>query len=181
MIETIETPIEGLVLLKQKVFVDERGWFSEAYNSEELEKLGINARFVQDNVSQSSKDVLRGLHFQNPPAAQGKLVRVLKGAAFDVAVDIRKDSSTYGKHFSVELTSENGLALWIPEGFAHGFLSLEDQTIFFYKCTAFYSKAHEDSIFYADTSLNIDWPSMQPRLSPKDKDAQSFKSFKSLF
>jgi dTDP-4-dehydrorhamnose 3,5-epimerase len=181
MIEAIETPIEGLILLKHKIFYDERGWFLEAYNSKALSDLGINANFVQDNISESARNVLRGLHFQNPPASQGKLVRVLKGSAFDVAVDIRKNSPTYGKYFSVELTAENGMALWIPEGFAHGFLSLEDKTIFYYKCTSNYSKTHEDSILYDDPSLNIDWPVNATIMSSKDKDAQSFKSFKSLF
>ncbi len=179
--EVLKTNIEGLLLIEQKVFSDERGYFLEAYNKRTFEKNGLLMNFVQDNVSKSSKHVLRGLHFQNPPFAQGKLVSVLQGAVLDVAVDIRKNSATYGKHFSVELTESNGKSLWIPEGFAHGFLSLQDETIFSYKCTNYYSKESEGSILFNDKHLNINWGVSDPIISDKDKKANGFPSFHSMF
>jgi dTDP-4-dehydrorhamnose 3,5-epimerase len=176
-----ETGINGLLLIEQRKFVDDRGYFTEAYNKKAFDGLGINADFVQDNISVSSKGVLRGLHFQNPPYSQGKLVRVLKGAALDVVVDIRRTSETYGKVYSVVLSSEENNLLWIPEGFAHGFLSLEDDTIFSYKCTNYYSKASEDAILWNDPHLNIDWGIADPVLSEKDNEAQLFRDLNSLF
>jgi dTDP-4-dehydrorhamnose 3,5-epimerase len=176
-----ETGIEGLMLIEQPVFADERGIFIEAYHKEKFKKAGIATEFVQDNISVSAIGVLRGLHFQNPPFAQGKLVRVLKGSALDVAVDIRKDSPSYGKHFSVILSAEKNNLLWIPEGFAHGFVALEDETVFFYKCTNYYNKESEDAIIWNDSDLNISWSVQEPLISGKDKEANSFKGFKSLF
>ena len=179
--EVINTPIKGLSIIQPKVFEDKRGYFFESYNKFLLEKIGIKADFVQDNQSLSQKGVLRGLHFQNPPYAQGKLVRVIKGAALDVVVDIRKNSPTYGHHFSLELTEYNKTMLWVPEGFAHGFLTLENDTIFFYKCTQVYYKESEGSILWNDSFLNIDWRITNPVLSEKDCDAKPFKVFKSFF
>jgi dTDP-4-dehydrorhamnose 3,5-epimerase len=177
----IKTNIEGLLVIENKIYSDKRGFFLEAYNKKTYQENGLFMDFVQDNVSKSSKHVLRGLHFQNPPFAQGKLVWVLQGAVIDVAVDIRKDSPTYGKYFSVELTASNGKALWIPEGFAHGFLSLENDTIFSYKCTNYYNNKSEDSILYNDASLNINWGVSNPIISDKDITAGTFSSFVSQF
>src|SRR5512138_2587473 len=133
--EIITTPIEGLLIIKPNVFEDDRGYFFESYNREVFLKNGLDLHFVQDNESKSKKGVLRGLHFQVPPFAQGKLVRVVKGAVLDVAVDLRKNSPTYGKHVSAELSEANKTMFWIPPGFAHGFITLEEETIFVYKCT----------------------------------------------
>lgn len=179
--EFIETGIEGLLILKPKVFEDERGYFFESFNNMNFKNKGINVDFVQDNQSLSQKGVLRGLHFQNPPFAQGKLVRVITGSVLDVAVDIRKNSPTYGKSYSLELTEKNKLQFWIPPGFAHGFSTLEDNTIFSYKCTNYYNKASEGCILWNDPSLNIDWKVEQPLLSEKDKLGTLFKEFNTQF
>lgn len=179
--ELIKTPIEGLLVLQPRVFEDERGYFFESYNESNFQSQGLNIKFVQDNESLSQKGVLRGLHFQNPPHAQGKLVRVIKGAVMDVAVDIRKKSSTYGQSFSIELNEKNKTQLWIPEGFAHGFLTLENDTIFSYKCTNFYNKNSEDCILWNDPNLSIKWDISNPVLSEKDKQGKYFKDFKSNF
>jgi dTDP-4-dehydrorhamnose 3,5-epimerase len=176
-----ETGINGLLHLIPKVFEDSRGYFLEAYNKKAFDDLGINETFVQDNLSKSGKNVLRGLHFQNPPYAQGKLVSVICGAVLDVAVDIRKSSATYGKYYAAQLSEKNKHILWIPPGFAHGFLTLEDNTIFSYKCTGLYNKSAEDSILWNDTDLNINWGVTNPKLSEKDLNAQTFKSFLSKF
>jgi dTDP-4-dehydrorhamnose 3,5-epimerase len=176
-----QTSIEGLLLIENKIFADQRGFFLEAYNKQTYKNNGLFMDFVQDNVSKSSKNVLRGLHFQNPPFAQGKLVWVLQGAVLDVAVDVRKNSATYGKHIAVELTESNGMALWIPEGFAHGFLSLADDTIFSYKCTNYYNNAAEGSILYNDPVLNINWGCANPIISEKDMKASEFSTFQSMF
>lgn len=174
----IKTAIPDVVLIEPKVFADERGWFMESFNEQrfhqELTKLDlpIPRPFVQDNHSCSQKGVLRGLHYQLPPHAQGKLVRVTQGAAFDVAVDIRKDSSTFGQWVSAELNSQNKHMLWIPEGFAHGFVALEDNTHLQYKTTEFYSEDCERSIRWDDSSINISWPEIREIiLSDKDKKA----------
>lgn len=176
-----ETGIEGLLHLIPKVFEDARGYFLEAYNKQVFNTLGINETFVQDNLSKSEKNVLRGLHFQNPPYAQGKLVSVVCGAVLDVAVDIRKNSPTYGKHYAAELSEKNKHILWIPPGFAHGFFTLEDNTIFSYKCTGLYNKSAEDSILWNDPYLNINWGISNPKLSEKDQIAKRFKDFHSKF
>jgi len=176
-----QTAISDVVLIEPTVFTDERGWFMESFNEQrfhqELTKLDlpVSRPFVQDNHSCSSKGVLRGLHYQSAPHAQGKLVRVTQGAAFDVALDIRKDSSTFGQWVGAELTSENQCMLWIPEGFAHGFLALENDTHFLYKTTDYYSKESERAIFWNDKDLAIDWPSHTDiDVSQKDQEACSF-------
>ncbi len=179
--EIIKPNIEGLLVIKPDVFFDERGYFFENFNEKRFNDLGIPDHFVQDNQSFSKKGVIRGLHFQCPPYAQPKLVRVIQGRVLDVAVDIRKGSSTYGQHYSVELTGDNFLQFYIPTGFAHGFVALEDDTIFAYKCGAFYNKASEASIRFNDPDLNIDWKTDPSIISEKDLVGVSFKDFNSPF
>ena len=179
--ELITTEIEGLLVIKPKVYKDDRGYFFESFRLDDLRYYGVTLNFVQDNESKSQKGVLRGLHFQNPPFEQGKLVRVVKGAVLDVAVDIRKKSPTYGKWFSHELTEENKTMLWIPPGFAHGFATLMGNTIFQYKCTTYYNKTSEGSIRWNDPVLNIEWNIKNPVVSDKDRIAPLFKKFKSKF
>lgn len=166
-----EVEIGGLKVITPPVFQDDRGYFFETYKKNVFEELGIPSYFVQDNESCSKKNVLRGLHFQKPPFEQGKLVRVIKGAVLDVAVDIRKESPTYGKYFSVLLSEENKKMFWIPAGFAHGFLSLQDDTIFSYKCTNVYDKNSEGAILWNDPAINIQWNVDQPIVSDKDAEA----------
>lgn len=179
--EISESPLKGLFVIKPKVFEDARGYFFESYNTAVFEKMGLNLNFVQDNQSLSQKGVLRGLHFQNPPYAQGKLVRVITGSVYDVAVDIRKNSPTYGKYFGLELTEKNKWMMYIPEGFAHGFLTLEDNTIFSYKCTNYYNKPSEDCILWNDEAIGINWDVANPLLSDKDKEGKRLKDFQSQF
>jgi dTDP-4-dehydrorhamnose 3,5-epimerase len=179
--EIEKTEINDLLIIKPKVFEDERGYFFESYNQNIFSNLGININFVQDNQSLSDKNVLRGLHFQNPPFAQAKLVRVIKGSVLDIAVDIRKNSPTYGKHVSIELTERNKTMFYIPEGFAHGFLTLEDNTIFSYKCSNFYNKESEGCILWNDPELKINWNVNNPIISDKDKVGTLFKDFKTKF
>ena len=179
--EVIETPLKGLVVLKPKVFEDSRGYFFESYNKNAFAQVGLNLNFVQDNQSLSQKGVLRGLHFQNQPHAQGKLVRVITGAVLDVAVDIRKNSPTYGQWFGLELTASNKWMMFIPEGFAHGFETLEDNTIFSYKCTNFYNKASEGCLLWNDPDIGVNWKSDKPLLSEKDLEGTLIKNFSSLF
>lgn len=179
--EFIKTPIDGLRIIKPKIYRDSRGYFFESFNKSLFEKNGISIDFVQDNQSLSQKGTVRGLHLQNNPFAQAKLVRVIKGKVLDIAVDIRKNSPTYGKHYSCELSEENQMQFFIPTGFAHGFATLEDNTIFSYKCSDFYNKESEDSIYWNDPDLNINWGVENPTLSDKDKLSKSFKEFKSLF
>jgi len=163
------TGLEGLLLIRPTVFADHRGYFFESFNAGRFRNdTGVNTAFVQDNESRSDRGVLRGLHFQLPPHAQAKLVRVVKGAVLDVCVDIRPDSPTYGQHFKAVLDGENKHMLYIPEGFAHGFHTLEDGTIFAYKCTAYYDKASERCIRWDDPALNIEWGAQDPVLSEKD-------------
>ena len=173
--------LDGVYLITPEIFEDERGYFFESYNENQFNKVGIICHFIQDNQSKSQKGVLRGLHFQNPPYAQGKLVRVISGSVLDVAVDIRKKSPTYGQHFSIELTEQNKTMLWIPPGFAHGFATLENNTIFSYKCTNLYNKESEKCIFWNDQNLNIDWQLNSPILSKKDINGTPFQEFVSLF
>lgn len=179
--EIIETNLKGLLVIKPKVFEDERGYFFESYNYQLFKQAGLDFNFVQDNQSLSQTGVLRGLHFQNNPNAQGKLVRVISGSVFDVAVDIRKKSPTYGQWFGLELTEQNKWMMYIPEGFAHGFATLQDFTVFSYKCTNFYNKASEDCIFWNDSDLAINWPIENPILSDKDLLGKQMKDFNSLF
>lgn len=182
MMKAIPTDIKDVFIIEPRVFQDERGLFFESFQQETFNDLiGRKLTFVQENESISKKGVLRGLHYQNPPFAQGKLVRVVKGSVLDVAVDIRKDSITYGKSISVVLTSENRRQLWIPEGFAHGFVALEEDTIFQYKCTNYYNKASEKALLWNDSTLAIDWKIDQPILSPKDEIAPAFDQFQSPF
>ncbi|MBP3254005.1 MAG: dTDP-4-dehydrorhamnose 3,5-epimerase [Bacteroidales bacterium] len=179
--EVKQTFIEGLKVIIPDVFGDKRGYFFEAYSLRKFKDMGIDTVFVQDNESMSSKNVLRGLHFQKPPYAQDKLVRVVSGAVYDVAVDLRKDSPTYGKHFAAVLSGENKHMLYIPKGFAHGFLTLEDNTVFAYKCSEFYNKQSEGGIMWNDKDLNIDWHADNPVISEKDTKNISFKDFVSPF
>jgi len=174
--------IEGLVLLEPRRFHDDRGYFFESFNEQKYsELLGEEVVFVQDNVSYSKQNVLRGLHFQLPPFAQGKLVSVLKGKVLDVAVDLRKNSSTYGQCQTVELSAENGLQFYIPQGFAHGFVSMDEGTLFSYKCTNYYAPTHEETLLWNDSKLNIDWNCSKPIVSDKDKIGKLFDSFTSPF
>ena len=164
--------IAGLVIVEPTVFEDSRGYFFESYNESQFKQAGITADFVQDNQSRSSYGVIRGLHYQQPPHAQAKLVRVLHGAILDVAVDIRKSSPTYGQHFTIELSAENKKQLYLPEGFAHGFSVLSDIAVVLYKCNAFYNKSSEGGILYNDPQLNIDWRIKESEAIISDKDAQ---------
>jgi dTDP-4-dehydrorhamnose 3,5-epimerase len=168
MLEVLNTPIDDLLILKPDVYSDARGNFLETYNQNAFRDAGIKEEFVQDNQSTSAKNVLRGMHFQLPPFEQGKLVRVVHGEALDVAVDIRMNSKTYLQYFSVLLSGENNLMLWIPPGFAHGFLSLRDDTIVNYKCTRFYNKEAERGIRWNDDRIGINWGISNPVLSEKD-------------
>lgn len=179
--EIVETPLQGLVVIKPRVFEDARGYFFESYNQEVFKKNGLEMNFVQDNQSLSQRGVLRGLHFQNNPHAQGKLVRVITGSVFDVAVDIRKQSPTYGQWYGLELNEKNKWMMYIPEGFAHGFATLADNTIFSYKCTNVYHKAAEDCILWNDPTLAINWQLDNPLLSEKDLQGKRFSDFVSLF
>jgi dTDP-4-dehydrorhamnose 3,5-epimerase len=173
--------IEGVLIIKPTVFEDSRGYFFESYNEQVLRDAGLAEAFVQDNQSLSQKGVLRGLHFQAPPYAQGKLVRVIKGAVLDVAVDIRKNSPTYGKSFSIELNEKNKTMLWVPKGFAHGFLTLQNDTVFYYKCTGYYNKSSEGCLGWDDADIGIDWGITNPILSEKDKLGLPLKGFISPF
>lgn len=153
----IETPIPGLLIIEPTVFADQRGYFLESYNQQKLSEAGIYSNFVQDNESKSSKGVIRGLHYQLNPYAQAKLVRVIQGRVYDVAVDCRKGSPTFGQSYGLELSEENKLQFYIPRGFAHGFSVLSERAVFSYKCDAFYNPAAERGIIYNDPSLNINW------------------------
>jgi dTDP-4-dehydrorhamnose 3,5-epimerase len=171
------TAIPDVIVIEPKVFGDARGFFYESFNQRAFnEGTGLDVEFVQDNHSRSSKGVLRGLHYQLPPRAQGKLVRVTRGAVFDVAVDIRKGSKTFGQWVGEELSEENHKQLWIPQGFAHGFLVLSETADFLYKTTDYYAAAHERCIAWNDPSLGIDWPSIDvlPQLSQKDQLGKMF-------
>jgi dTDP-4-dehydrorhamnose 3,5-epimerase len=178
----IPTDISDLTLIKPAVFNDHRGFFLESYTKSKFDDAGITTTFIQDNHSCSKEvGVLRGLHFQIPPFAQSKLVRVIKGSVLDVAVDVRKNSPTYGEHISLVLSEHNKHMLYIPEGFAHGFLTLEDETIFSYKCGNVYNKEAERGIMWNDKNLAIDWNITNPILSAKDELNVSFIDFESPF
>ena len=170
-----ESFIKGLFEITPRIFKDERGYFFESYSKKLFEENGISVEFVQDNQSLSAKNVLRGLHFLKEPHAQAKLVRVITGRVLDVAIDLRKDSPTFGKYDSIVLDSEKGNMFYIPTGFAHGFLSLEEGTIFAYKCTDFYNKAAESGLLWNDPDINIDWGITNPLVSEKDIQLPSFK------
>lgn len=176
----VRCAIDGLIVLEPKLFRDDRGFFVETYQHARYQPLGIGP-FVQDNWSRSKKGTLRGLHFQLPPKAQGKLVMVTRGAAWDVAVDIRKGSPTFGQHHAVELTGENGRQFWIPPGFAHGFLALTDDTDFLYKCTESYAPEAEGAVCWNDPDLKIPWPLAETLVSPKDAKAPRLKDAPRIF
>lgn len=182
--EVIKTEIEGVVIIEPRVFGDARGYFFESFNAREFaEKTGMQVNFVQDNESMSHYGVLRGLHFQQPPFAQNKLVRVVKGRVLDIAVDIRVGSPTYGKYVSVELTEDNHRQFFMSKGFAHGFSVLSDEVIFQYKCDEFYAPQSEGAIAWNDPDLAIDWqiPADKVLLSDKDKKHPFLRDFKSPF
>lgn len=170
MIEIFHTGFPGLVHLRPKVFTDDRGQFTETFNARRFADVaGIGAQFVQDNESRSARHVLRGLHFQAAPHAQGKLVRVAIGAVIDVCVDLRRESPMFGKHFKIRLDDVANDMLFIPPGMAHGFLSLADNTVFTYKCTAYYAPQAERTLLWSDPALGIDWGVESPLVSPKDQ------------
>jgi len=166
---TIPLEIPDVLVIDPKVFGDSRGFFMETYNKKDFETIGLSQEFVQDNHSKSAKGVLRGLHYQKEPAAQGKLVRCIKGSIFDVAVDIRKGSPTYGKWVSAVLSEENKKMLWVPRGFAHGFVTLENDTEVIYKVDNLYSPEDDRGILWNDPAIAIDWPVVSPSLSDKDQ------------
>ena len=168
--KVIDAELEGLKIIEPDVFGDARGWFCEQYNAARYKAAGITADFVQDNESLSSKGVVRGLHWQAAPHTQAKLVRVIRGAAWDVAVDIRKGSPTFGKHVSAILTGDNKKQLFIPRGFAHGFIVLEDDTLFSYKCDNFYCAAADRGMRFDDPALGIKWPEIGVKLTLSEKD-----------
>jgi dTDP-4-dehydrorhamnose 3,5-epimerase len=179
----IETEIQGVFIIEPKVFGDSRGYFFESFSKKEFDSKIGPVEFVQDNESKSCYGVVRGLHFQKPPHAQAKLVRVVKGKVLDVAVDLRKDSPTYGKHVAVELSEENHRQLFIPRGFAHGFAVLSDQAVFQYKCDDYYAPETEGAIAWDDPEIGIDWkiPEDKVILSPKDADHPELKDSTELF
>ncbi len=166
----IKTEIEGVVIIEPRIFKDERGYFSESFNQKEFEEKVCKTTFVQDNESKSVYGVIRGLHFQKPPFEQAKLVRVIKGAVLDVAVDIRKDSPTFGKHVAVELTGENHRQLFIPRGFAHGFSVLSEEVVFQYKCDNYYNPEYEGGIRWDEKGLGIDWRIPKHKITVSKKD-----------
>ena len=181
--EVIKTDIEGVVIIEPRIFEDARGYFFESFSQREFEEKVGKVVFVQDNESKSSYGVMRGLHFQRPPFTQSKLVRCVKGAVLDVAVDLRKGSPTYGKHVAVELTEDNHRQFFIPQGFAHGFAVLSDEAVFQYKCDNFYAPQADGGISILDESLGIDWkiPTDKAILSEKDTKHPLLKDFESPF
>lgn len=181
--EVIKTDIDGVVIIEPRIFRDARGYFFESYSKKEFEEKIGSVEFVQDNQSKSTKGVMRGLHFQSPPHAQAKLVRCVKGAVMDVAIDLRKDSPTYGRHIACLLTEENQRQMFIPRGFAHGYAVLSDEAIFQYKCDNHYCPAADGGISLLDDSLNIDWGMeiSEAILSEKDKKHPLLAEFTSPF
>lgn len=177
----VKTGFKDLTEIYPKVFKDDRGLFFESWNKNVFTEHGINYEFKQDNQSISQKNVLRGLHFQVPPHEQGKLVRVASGKALDVVVDLRKNETTYGKHHKVILSAEENNMLWVPPGFAHAFLALENNTIFVYKCSGLYNKESERIIKWDDDYLDIDWGVESPIVSEKDKEGVCFSDYRSPF
>lgn len=168
-------PLPGLLICEADIARDNRGYFSETYSQSVWKHRGFEETFVQDNLSMSAKGTLRGLHYQLNPNGQGKLVQVLRGSVYDVVVDIRRGSPTFGEHFGLELSSENRKYLWVPVGFAHGFIALEQSTHVLYKCTTTHAPSSERSILYNDPKLEIDWPLEATLISDKDKDAPIFE------
>lgn len=176
-----KTEIPGLLVVQPDVFNDSRGFFFESYNTEKYKEFGIPKEFVQDNISKSKKGTVRGLHYQVGEKAQGKLCQVIEGEVLDVAVDVRFNSPTFAKHFSLILNSQTKFQLWIPVGFAHGFSVLSDEATFSYKCTNYYSKAHERAILFNDQDLKIDWKIEKLIVSEKDLQAAKFKDIEKDF
>ncbi|MDD5083557.1 MAG: dTDP-4-dehydrorhamnose 3,5-epimerase [Candidatus Moranbacteria bacterium] len=168
--EVSKTDLEGVLIIEPRVFADDRGFFMETYNRDRYVQSGIAEVFIQDNVSVSKKGTLRGLHYQAPPFAQGKLIQVVRGSVLDVAVDVRFGSPTFGKHVSIELSAENKKQFFIPAGFAHGFVALEDDTIFSYKCTNLYSPECDRGVLWSDAQIGIDWPFPESELLISEKD-----------
>ncbi len=181
--KVIKTEIEGVVIIEPRIFEDERGYFFESFSQREFDEAVMPIRFVQDNESRSRYGVIRGLHFQRPPFSQSKLVRCVRGAVLDVAVDLRSGSPTYGKHVAVELSAENHRQLFIPRGFAHGYSVLSDEALFQYKCDNFYTASSEGGIQLHDKRLAIDWriPAEQAILSAKDKGYPLLQDFETPF
>ncbi len=181
--EVVKTDIEGVVIIEPRIFKDDRGYFYESFSQREFEEKVCRTTFVQDNQSKSSYGVVRGLHFQKPPYCQSKLVRCIKGAVLDVAVDIRKGSPTFGKYVAVELTEDNHRQIFVPRGFAHGFAVLSEEAVFQYKCDNFYCKESEGSVAWNDPALNIDWriPADKVILSDKDKVSKDIADADFLF
>jgi dTDP-4-dehydrorhamnose 3,5-epimerase len=181
--EVIKTDIEGVVIIEPRIFKDDRGYFYESFSQREFEEKVCRTTFVQDNQSKSSYGVVRGLHFQKPPYSQSKLVRCIKGAVLDVAVDIRKGSPTFGKYVAVELTEDNHRQFFVPRGFAHGFAVLSEEAVFQYKCDNFYNKESEGSVAWNDQELAIDWriPVEKVLLSEKDKLSKTIAEADFLF
>jgi dTDP-4-dehydrorhamnose 3,5-epimerase len=179
----VRTDIEGLVIIEPRLFQDQRGYFFESFSEREFASKVASVEFVQDNESKSSYGVLRGLHFQKPPYAQAKLVRVVKGRVMDVAVDLRKGSPTYGMHAAVELSEDNHRQLFIPRGFAHGFCVLSEEVIFQYKCDNYYAPESEGAIRWDDSDLGIEWgiPAEDVVLSDKDRNHPGFKELEDVF
>lgn len=174
----IETKIKDVLIIEPQVFADDRGYFFESYQYDKYKNAGIDTVFVQDNESKSNKDVIRGLHMQREPMSQGKLTRIIKGRVWDVVVDCRPESETYGQYIKVELSEDNKRQLWIPKGLAHGFEVMEDNTILSYKCDNYWSKECEISILYNDSNININWETTNPILSEKDQQGIAFKDLK---
>lgn len=181
MMKVQQTAFEGLYIIQPSVFEDKRGYFFESWNQRKFRDQRLDFDFVQDNQSLSAANVLRGLHFQVPPWEQGKLVQVIRGSALDVVVDLRKGQPTFGKNFKLVISAREKNMLWIPPGFAHGFLTLEDNTLFFYKCTQLYNKESERAILWNDPMLDIDWGIENPVVSDKDNAAMMFSDFISPF
>jgi dTDP-4-dehydrorhamnose 3,5-epimerase len=178
-VNVIPTSIPEVLIIEPKVFGDQRGFFYESFKADRYASHGINRGFVQDNISRSTRDVLRGLHLQNP-MAQGKLVTVLRGNVLDVAVDVRRGSPTFGQHVTVELSEENRRQFWVPRGFAHGFVVLSEMAEFFYKCDEFYSPADEITVRWNDPAIGIDWGIQSPLLSPRDAAAPLLRDVEAL-
>jgi dTDP-4-dehydrorhamnose 3,5-epimerase len=179
-----QTPLKDCYIINDSVFADDRGYFFESFNQQKFEALtGLNISFVQDNQSKSSRGVLRGMHYQLGAYSQAKLVRVLEGSVLDLVVDLRKESDTFGKSFAIELSAENHKQLFVPRGFAHGFIVLSSTAIFFYKCDNYYNKESEGGFIYNDSTLKLDWQidSSELLLSDKDKELPSFEIAKEKF
>lgn len=176
-----ESKFNGVFIIELDVFNDSRGYFSETFSAKRYTDQGINLDFVQDNISVSKKNTLRGLHYQVPPKAQGKLCHVIKGSVLDVAVDLRFGSPTFGQHLTIELSEKNHAQILIPAGFAHGFAVLSEEAIFQYKCSEFYSKEHERAIRFDDPDLKINWGIENPIVSDKDRSAKFFKEIEKDF